>query len=75
MTELLIKYITEWAHHYVVHLGAWITFIIAATVYKDGCPDSFKAIRQLVVGAAVLGAIVAVVSSHSHMHYIKYLLK
>ncbi len=71
----MIDYLIDWSHQYIVHLGAWITFVIGATVWKDGAPLTWKGIKELVLAAAVLGAVGALFSSHSNLHYLTYLTK
>ena len=71
----LNEYLVSWFHQYVVHFGAWVTFVIGATVYKNGAPSTVKACVKLILMAALLGAVGALFSSHSNMHYLSYLTK
>ena len=71
----MINYLLMWLHAYLVHLGAWITFIIAASVYKEGAPRTLKGIKELVLAALILGSLGAIASSTSHVHYSQYLAK
>ena len=68
-----MDYIIQWLHHFAIHFGAWVSFIIGVTVYKEGAPRTVKAIKILVVAAVALGAIASLFSSGSHMHYSTYL--
>jgi hypothetical protein len=70
----MAEYLVEWAHTYVVHFGAWVTFAFGATVYKKGLPKP-KEIKSLLVSALVLAAVVSLFSSHSHSHYISHFIK
>jgi hypothetical protein len=63
-----MNYLISWAHLYVVHFGVWMTFALAATVYKKGIPD-FEKLPSLLKSAVVIAAIISVFSSHSH-HYL-----
>lgn len=68
-----MSYFTDWGHAYVVHFGAWISFMFAATVYKNGLPEKTDAVIPLLKTAIVLALILSIFSSHSHTHYLSHL--
>jgi len=61
-----MEYLVHWGHLYIVHFGAWISFMIAATVYKKGVPED--SVGSLLLRSIALSAFLAIFSSHSH-HY------
>lgn len=61
----------QWANMWVVHLGAWMTFLFAADVYKNGMPE-LKSVPSKLKTAIVLAALLSIFSSHSH-HYLQYI--
>jgi hypothetical protein len=66
------QYIVEWLHHYAIHFGAWVCFLIAATVHKSGIPDA----PDKTMGKALfLAAILSIFSSFSHNHYLSHFVK
>jgi hypothetical protein len=58
---------------YVIHFGAWITFLFAADVYKNGMPE-LKDVSSKLKTALILAAVLSIFSSHSQ-HYLKYIGK
>jgi hypothetical protein len=69
----MVEYVLEWAHHYVVHFGVWVSFALGAQVTKNGIPEP-KSIKSLLISAVVLSSIVSLFSSHSHMHYLSHFI-
>lgn len=65
-------YFIQWAHTYSVHFGAWVTFVIACSVYKTGAPSP-KKLSGLLKSALTIATILSVFSSHSHVHYTTFL--
>jgi len=61
-----------WAHLYVIHFGAWVTFCFGATIYKNGMPK-LKDVPQMLLTAMVIAAMLSAFSSHSH-HYLTNIL-
>lgn len=57
----------------MVHFGAWVSLIIAATVHKEGAPEPAK-LKGIFVSAVALAAVVALFSSHSHSHYVSHFI-
>ncbi len=68
----MIPYLVQWAHMYVVHFGAWMTFAFGMTLYKNGLPNLKDLFTQLKT-ALILSAILSIFSSHSH-HYINNII-
>jgi hypothetical protein len=69
----MVEYFTEWGHTYLMHLGAWVSFGIGATVMKNGLPMS-KEIPKIMLSCIILAAVVSVFSSHSHNHYLSHVV-
>ena len=69
-----ISYFSEWGHIYVVHFGAWVTFLLAATAHRKGTPKPEK-IPRMLLATIVLASIAAIFSSHSHAHYLSHFTK
>lgn len=71
----LNNYIITWLHQYIIHFGILTGFFIGATTCKQGIPLTLSGIFKLVAMAALLGALTAIFSSHSHVHYLQTLAK
>lgn len=67
-----MNYFTDWAHIYMVHFGMWISFMIAASVHKNGVQEMPD---KLIYRAMILSAFVAIFSSHAHNHYMQHFVK
>jgi hypothetical protein len=68
----MVNYFISWAHVYIIHFGAWISFMIAASVHKNGVeamPD------KLIYRVMILSAFVSIFSSHAHNHYTQHFVK
>jgi len=63
----------EYLHHYIVHAGAWFSFIIAANIWKDGAPKTMQACVELLLTASLLSSVGAIGSSVAHIHYNQYI--
>lgn len=69
---MLLQYLLQWGHMYIMHVGAWITFAFGASIYKEGMPVTER-IPSMIKTALILAAILSIFSSHSH-HYISNIL-
>lgn len=66
------SYLIEWGHMYYVHFGGWVTFMIAASVHRDGIDSiSTKTVGKIMV----LSVIASMFSSHAHSHYLDHFVK
>lgn len=70
----MIDYLLQWFHAYMTHVGIWMTFIFACSIYKEGMPE-LKDLRKFFETAIILSVILSVLSSHSHINYINYVSK
>lgn len=68
-----IEYFIAWGHAYLVHFGAWVSLIIAATIHKDGAPEPSR-LKGIIISAVALASIAAAFSSHSHAHYLSHFI-
>jgi hypothetical protein len=64
-----MNYFVEWARHFVVHFGVWVSMGVLMTLHKDGLPNP-KLIPRLMKSAIGLAFILSIFSSHSHMTYL-----
>lgn len=64
-------YFVQWGHAYVMHFGAWVSFICGTSIYKSGLPE-LKDVSKMLKTAFLLSLVLSIFSSHSHTHYIKH---
>jgi hypothetical protein len=67
----MTDYFIQWGHAYIVHFGAWVSFALAANLYKNGLPEPRK-LPSIILAAVVLAAVASIFSSHSHTHFLQH---
>lgn len=66
------NYFIQWGHTYIIHFGAWVSFMLGTQVYKNGIPE-LMGLSNMFKSALILAAILSAFSSHSHNHYLNHL--
>ena len=69
---VMLNYLMQWGHMYVMHFGMWMTFAFGATIYRDGLPELEK-LPKLIKTAIVVSLALSLFSSHSH-HYMSNII-
>jgi hypothetical protein len=69
-----LSYLVQWGHTYLIHFGAWVSFMFGASIYKEGLPE-LKSVPNMFKTAIILSAFLSAFSSHSHTHYIAHFVK
>jgi len=67
-----MSYFVQWGHTYLVHFGAWVSFMIGTKVYKEGLP-ALESLSNMFKTAVILAAVLSAFSSHSQNHYMTHL--
>lgn len=70
----MLDYFTQWGHMYIMHFGAWVSFMFGTTIYKNGLPDIID-LPKMLKTSAILAVVLSIFSSHSHSHYLSHFVK
>ena len=65
------EYFSQWFHIYLIHFGAWVSFMFATSIYKSGLPD-VKALPNMFKVVVILSVFLSAFSSHSHNHWLTH---
>lgn len=65
------EYFVQWGHAYLMHFGAWVSFMIGAQVYKTGLPQ-LKDLSGMFKVSLILATVLSAFSSHSQNHYLNH---
>jgi hypothetical protein len=64
----MTSYLINWFHAYLVHFGVWVSLISGSSLYQKGLPE-MKRLPNMFKTVLILSAVLAIFSSHSHVHY------
>ena len=67
-------YLLNWGHAYILHFGLWVTMLTLFSVHKDGLPEQWSSMRNMLRSVVVLSTVMSVFSSHSQTHLIEHFL-
>ena len=64
----MVEYFSQWFHMYLMHFGAWVSFMFGASIYKNGLPE-LKSLPNMFKVVILLALFLSVFSSHSQNHW------